>query len=313
MTSAATTKTTMTKGNRKLSFTIASSDPIDELQRRIDLAQGHHLATKKSAMEAVAHACVYSGMVAADTDLQKWEKERIEEMNTQIKEHNEGLKKDRKRAEDFVFGRLDKEDRVFVAKTEEDKKAANEEKVQLKAVAARTDGEWKALRKVEIKARNGASDNTATVKLVFALDKVTDAPTVSRYSLAMDWVYETFGSDFPNTHEPIIQAIEAAHGFEAVLAAQRAKKNPKAPKSANDNADEKAAEKYEEAVKIREKLKDEAAKATVKVHLENAEGLAIVLGRYSQGRLEIVRSFTLSPEELDDLLTRYAADAAHED
>ena len=308
------TKTATTKGNSKLPFpvTIATSDPIDELQKHIDLAQGHHLATKKSAMEAVAHACVYSGMVAADTDLEKWEKERIDEKNTEIKRHNEDLKKDRKRADDFTAGRLDKEDWVYVAKTDDEKKAASEEEARLTAIAARMDEEWKALRKVEIKARDGTGFS-ATVKFVFGLDRATDAPTVSRYQHVMQWVYDEFGSEFPDSHEPIIQAIDDAQGFEAVLEEQRAKKNPKPPKAANDNADKKAAETHAKVETIRKKVQAEPAKGTCKVTLDNADGLVIVLGRYTKGSLEVVRSFNVGPDELNNLLTRYAADAANKD
>lgn len=320
MTTATTTKTTTTKGNRKLPFPIdivpsessdtgSDSNPIDELQERIALAQGYHLATKKSAMEAVAHACVYSRMITDDVDLQKWEKDEIDKKNAEIKRHNKRNDEDKKRSLDFVLERLDKEDWVHTADTEEDRKKASEEKVRLKTIATRKDVEWKALNKVEIKGREGAG-YSATVKFVFGLDRATDAPTVSRYQHVMQWVYDAFGSEFPDTHEPIIQAINDAHGFDAVLEKQRAKK---AGKPANDNADKKAEKTHAEAEAIRKSVQAEPAKASVPVDLAGADGLVIVLGRYTKGTLEVVRYFNVAPDELNKLLVRYATDAANDD
>jgi hypothetical protein len=308
MSTTTAVRTPTAKGSRNMPITIPkpSSDPTSDVKKLRDEALSHHLTGAKSAIYAAAGAYLYQRGIWGSKDLGRWEDQLIERLNSEIKKHNDQLDLDKKRSTDLVCDKLSEEDQIYVAKTDQEKQEAAKEEARLREIAKRGDKQWKALRRVKVDQRQGASPFTRTTKLVFKLDRATDAPTISRYANVLDWIHDRFEKQLVDSLEPIVAAMEQAGGFEACLEEQRSKKPGE--KTKGENADTSG--KMEA---VRNAVEVEEAKATVEVTLDSAEGLVLVVGRYAKKSLEVVRTLNIADGELDELLLRYAADAVNKD
>lgn len=315
-TATAATKTAA-KGSRKLPFpidivpsdsadTASNSDPTDPVAKtRADIAEVRrfHHTSNRSVIEAVARSFCIHLAAAANPNLRAWQESEIDGLNSEIEKHNDGLKLRRERAKSYAEGTLKKDDWVYgQGNGDQEKEAIAKEVTQLSQDASLSADDWATLRKVPIDQRDKANSYTRHTKHVFGFDREADAAMVSRYATAHSWIGDRPAGQTLQSHDDIVRAIDAAGGFEAVLRAQRNKNSGGGNSSGTGNS--------QPAVNIddvRDAVSTAKAMATVPVPLRHAEGLVLVLGRYANGNLEVVRTIPMPDPELNKLLVRYPA------
>src|ERR1035437_1049969 len=294
----------------------SQSITIDTIQANIDKAQQSFVLSKDSSIEAAAHVYIVWGDTQsehADTYSKAWMEKQIEDRNTEIDEHNEKVASDRKRAKAFKAGTLSKDD-LINTKPDNDagRKDVDEERAKLTSLANLTDDEWTARRKVLVKAQANSSPFTTIVKFGLNFDSTDHASVTSRYATVLEWIHARFdGVEIQDTSE-IVTAIKDAGGFEMVLIEQRNKGESGGSKGAEEREIEAEERKIiEEAIAAKAKAAVQTAPAiaTIDMQISNAnQDIVVLIGRYADGKVEVVDEIPLEAGEIDLMVHRVSDD-----
>ena len=268
-------------------------------------AKKSFVLSKEAAGEAVARAyLVWTDTMSskAHVDSINWMNEEIKKRNAAIDQHNKEEKELRDKAKKYVEGRL-KEDNWLNSnpETEAERDELAKERARLKSLNAMSPEEWTARRKVRVDAREGASKFIKVVKFVFDFDSPSDSSLTSRYATVLEWVDAKFGNELINDLVEITEAIKAAGGFENALNMQRGNK-PEDEQAIKDR--EAIAKAIAEQAKAA--VQSAAAKATFEMKIKNApEGIVLVLGRYIDGKVEVVGEMPLASDRLNKVVSDF--------
>ena len=289
---------------------------IDQIEENIDKAQRCFVSSKDSATEAAAHLyAVWDDTMSpfANADAKKWIGDQIEARNKEIDEHNEKVASDRKRAKAFKAGTLSKDDLINTKPANDaGRKDVDEERAKLTSLADLTDDEWTARRKVLVKAQANSSPFTAIVKFGLNFDSPVHASVTSRYATVLEWIHTRFeGVEIQDTSE-IVTAIKDAGGFEMVLIEQRNKGESGGSKGAEEREIEAEERKIiEEAIAAKAKAAVQTAPAiaTIDMQISNAnQDIVVLIGRYADGKVEVVDEIPLEAGEVDAMVSRVSDD-----
>lgn len=293
----------------------AHSITVDQIQDNIDKAHRCFVSSKDSASEAAAHLyLVWDETMSphADADAKKWIDEKIEVRNKEFEEHNEKVVSDRERAKAFKEGTLNKYDLANSKPTNDtDRKAVDEERARLTGLADLTDIDWMARRKILVKMQANSSPFTAIVKFGLNFDSPDHASLTSRYATVLEWVHAHFdGVAFQDASE-IVTAIKGAGGFEAVLSLRRGNERDGTQEANLRKAGAEEAEITKAAIIERAKDAVHTAPAinTFDLKLGNTnQDIIMLLGRYSDGKVEVVDHIPLDEGEVDSIISRVSDD-----
>lgn len=152
-----------------------------------------------------------------------------------------------------------------------------------------------------IAAREGASPFTIITKYVFDFVRNADASTIARYAKALEWIDGQFGNIVVQDAADIVAAIKSAGGFEDVIRAARGKHKG----HTTDDRD-----------RIRTALRDLAkqtvdaadAKAEMDVALEADDAIVLLLGRYGDGKLEVIADRVVGDMEIAQWVAEFRDD-----
>ncbi len=289
---------------------------IDQIEENIDKAQRCFVSSKDSASEAAAHLyVVWDDTMSpfANADAKKWIEDQIEARNRKIDEHNEKVASERERAKAFKEGTLNKYDLVNIKPANDaDRKAVDEERARLTSLADLTDNEWTARRKVPVKAQANSSPFTGIVKFGLNFDSPDQASVTSRYATVLAWIHAHFeGVGFQDASE-IVTAIKVAGGFEAVLIEQRNKGESGGSKGAAElkiEAEESKIIADAISAKAKAAVQTAPAIATIDMQISDAnQDIVVLIGRYADGKVEVVDEIPLEEGEIDSTLSRLDAD-----
>jgi hypothetical protein len=289
---------------------------IDQIQANIDKAQQSFVLSKNSATEAAAHLYVVwddTSSPFANADAKKWIGDQIEARNKEIDEHNEKVASDRKRAKAFKAGTLSKDDLINTTPANDaGRKDVDEERARLTSLADLTDDEWMARRKVLVKAQANSSPFTAIVKFGLNFDSPAHASVTSRYATVLEWIHTRFeGVEIEDTSE-IVTAIKVAGGFETVLIEHRNKGESGGSKGAEEREIEAEERKIIEkaiAAKAKAAVQTAPAIATIDMQISNAnQDIVVLIGRYADGKVEVVDEIPLEAGEIDLMIPRVSDD-----
>jgi hypothetical protein len=271
----------------------------------IKQAKTSFVLSKDAAGEAAARAYLvwFDTMSAnAHVDMIKWMDDEIAKRNPAIDAHNKEEKDLKEKSNKFVNGKLAEDNWLNgtpETKAERDELAA--EKARLTSLHALSKDEWAARRKVKVEAREGASKFTKLVKFVFDFEYASDSSVTSRYATVLEWVDAKFGGEIVEDASQITDTIKAAGGFEAVLNLQRGNKPEDDTAAADRKAIADAIAKQAKAA-----VQNADAKATFAMDVKNApEGIVLVLGRYVDGKVEVVGEMPLVSERLDEVVSQF--------
>ena len=275
----------------------------------IDKAKRSFAQSKEAASEAAARAYI----IWADTmsplahkDSRDWMDAQISKRNQMIEQHNKEEKNLREKAKKFVNGKLADDNWLNSnpdTQAERDELAA--EKAMLIALNELTAPQWSARRKVPVEARENASKFTKIVKYVFEFEYATEASVTSRYATVMEWIDAKFAGVAIDDVTEITDAIKAAGGFEAVLNEQRGHKSEAYD---SDDADRLTIETAL-ATQARAAITSATAKAIIEMPVDEAPGgIVLMLGRYADGKVEVVGKMPLAEDKLDETMTRFCDD-----
>lgn len=162
-------------------------------------------------------------------------------------------------------------------------------------------------RLVRVDMKETAARFTKWVKFVFDFRLSSQASLVSRYSAVIEWAAWQFKDKEVHSVSDITQVIDAAGGFEAVLALKRAdvgtgKKTPKP--AANDN--------QALAGKVLDQIKASAVSSkpvtTYAATIEGVDKLVVSLGRSNDGKVDVISTVPLPTEGADHVLWLFEGD-----
>lgn len=288
---------------------IRASITTTDINCNIDRARTNFVLSKDAAGKAAAYAYV----VWADTcgpqahiDNVSWIADEIAKRNEAIKAHNKEQLDLKIRASKFVKGTLPDDDRLNMkGANAEEEKALEAERQELLALHNRTKEEWASYRKVLVEGRDGASPFTQIVKFVFGFDRPADASLTARYAKVLEWIHERFAGERINAADDLADAIKAAGGFEDVLSVQRGNVT-------EDDTEAKDAEAIAEA--ILKNAKQTALSAPSMAHFnlnvkDAPNGFVTLLGRYVDGKVEIVGEVPSEVADVEKVLVKYDAAA----
>ena len=275
----------------------------------ITKAKSAFVSSKEAAGEAVARAyLVWTDTMSpkAHADGIKWMQDAIRERNQAIDQYNKEDKALQAKAERFMGGKL-KDDNWLNSNPETDAERAElaKERALLTALNAMSQPEWAARRKVRVEAREGASKFVELVKFVFEFDKPSDSSLTSRYATVLDWVDAQFAAKSIDDISEITDAIKAAGGFEVVLNKQRGNVS-------SDAQEAKDRETIAKAISSQAKAAVETAPARAKFDMpvkDAQDGIILVLGRYRDGKVEVVGRLPLGSDDLDKAISQFNDDA----
>jgi hypothetical protein len=182
----------------------------------------------------------------------------------------------------------------------------------LTSLADLTDDEWMARRKVLVKAQANSSPFTAIVKFGLNFDSPAHASVTSRYATVLEWIHTRFeGVEIEDTSE-IVTAIKVAGGFETVLIEQRNKGESGGSKGAEEREIEAEERKIIEkaiAAKAKAAVQTAPAIATIDMQISNAnQDIVVLIGRYADGKVEVVDEIPLEAGEIDLMIPRVSDD-----
>ncbi|MBI1257661.1 MAG: hypothetical protein GC204_09340 [Chloroflexi bacterium] len=197
-------------------------------------------AQKKTAsLYATAHVYLIwqaTAQAHAPQQARTWLRDKLTEANAVVSAHNKSLKGDRKRGKDVLAGKLTEADLAREG-------AANPEteKSRLIEVAELADDVFNARLRVAAKFKEDDDEIScnAVVRFVFELYDRHDAPLVSRYSKVLGSIGAALGHEPNLDAQKIVDWLNEAGGFEAVLHASREQS------SGRRGSDEKSVDKSE--------------------------------------------------------------------
>lgn len=175
-----------------------------------------------------------------------------------------------------------------------------------KRVSARQDlgrAERRKLQQMEIAARQGASRFTIIVKYVFDFVRSADSSTVARYAKALEWIDARFGDAVVHDTADIVSAIKSVGGFEDVIHAARGKPE----RLGNTDRDRIKGALNALAKKA---VDDAEAKMDVAIALEAEDDVVLLLGRYGDGKLEVIADRVVQDEEISRWVAEFRDDIA---
>ena len=279
------------------------------ISRNITKAQTSYAQSKDAAGIAAAHAYIVwvdTMSPRAHKDGRDWMDAQIAKRNNEITNHNNELKKLKKYAEQYKLGELASSNSFNGdAETKEEREQLAEDKATIIKAAAYTSQDWSALRKVPVDARDNSSMFTKIIKFVFEFEYASQASVVSRYAHVLDWIHAKFSDADIHDIAEITDAIKMAGGFEAALNEQRGKTVEQ------DNTCDKDREAIAEAIagQVKSVIKTAKAKASFDMEVMNApEGLVLMLGRYADGKVEIVGEMPMTDAELNATVSKFNDD-----
>ena len=282
---------------------------IEIIVGSISKAQTSYAQSKDAAGIAAANAYMvwlYTMSPRAHKDNRNWMDTEIVKVNQAIDDYNKDEKKLREAAKKYKLGTLNSSNSFNgEGETEKEKKEIAFDKLQIIEAAAYTPQEWTNRRKVRVDAREDSSKFTKVVKYVFKLEYASQASVVSRYAHVLDWIDAKFSDVDINDITEITDAIKAAGGFEAALQEERGKVVEQ------DNTSDKDREAIAEAIagQVKSVVKTAKAKASFDMEVMNApEGIVLVLGRYADGKVEIVGEMPMIDAELNATVSKFNDD-----
>ena len=284
---------TTTSNNRALQPVTA-----DTVQKDINEARRCHGSSKDSATEAVAWAyMIWRDALSehADPSARTWLMKQIDDRNTEIDAHNKVVQANKQRAEDYKNNDLKARDPILRKPANEAEAAEIEkEKAALQKLASRTKAEWDAERRVRVEGRAGQTDFTLLAKFTFEFDRVADASLTSRYVQVLKWIGTKFDDKEVNSTEEIVIAIKAFGGFEDVIHSQRG-----GLPNDSEPAEDRLAIAKAITKETNEAINAADSKTSVPLEIANAKNVVMLLGRYSEGNVEVVSTKALKEDELD--------------
>jgi hypothetical protein len=155
---------------------------------------------------------------------------------------------------------------------------------------------------VRIRPREGANKYTQIIK--FALDLVYEkqASLVSRYCLVLEWLKNNFSTKPNSKPAEMVNAINAAGGFEAVIRIQRRVKEAQKSISKPESID---AANNKLNVLLAAKALQEFDLNAKNIH----KGFVVMIGRYAEGKVQVIgelklseAQFTKEVSKLDEML-----------
>ncbi len=163
--------------------------------------------------------------------------------------------------------------------------------------------EKRTRRQSKIAAREGASRFTTIIKYVFDFVRTTDASTIARYAKALEWIDGQFSRIVVQDAADIVAAIKSAGGFEDVILAARGK----AKVRSTDDRDRISA-----ALRALAKQTVDVAdaKADMDISLEADDAIVLLLGRYGNGKLEVIADRVVDDMEIAQWLAEFRDDIA---
>lgn len=263
--------------------------PSVAAEKHTTAARKAYIASKASAMEAVAHVyLVYLNTLAPDGGA-GWLTQQIKARNGKIAEHNKELPQ--------------RKDNVAAYKAE---LASNPNAVadeQVTKDLKKTEKEWEAEKRIKIDTpRQGASRFTTICRLVLEFDYEYHASNTSRYCAVLEWLDAKFRNQLVTNFLPLVDAIKAAGGFEKVLFLQRHGE----PEADGETADDRSI--IETALK--DNIKAAIATANVKASFAmdpsyaTGDNVVVMYGRYDNGTVSIIGEVPLENSEVDGMLRK---------
>lgn len=155
----------------------------------------------------------------------------------------------------------------------------------------------------KIAAREGASPFTIITKYVFDFVRTVDASTIARYAKALEWIDDQFRNIVVQDATAIVAAIKSAGGFEDVIRAARGK-----PKGHTANDRDRIQEALRNLAKQSVDVAD--AKADMDMALEADDAIVLLLGRYGDGKLEVIADRVVADTEIARWVVEFRDDIA---
>lgn len=271
----------------------------ERMTHYMDCAGKCYSRAKDGIIEAIAYVVLVYRAVESNSNAAAKIDNEIAIRNSKINGHNKHQLDDRARAQKLAAGTLADED------------LDKHEKIRLSALAALSDDEWKVKHiKVAIEARTDANAGSRIVKHLLNLDSRADAPNASRYTTAVLWVYDNCPT--AKGAADIVTAIKNAGGLDKVIDLQRLTRK----KSVEDDVltqaaavDTKTSTRSKKGSTSKSRLSSKqallkaASLTSFKMNL-NAQlnDLFLLVGRYRDGKVEVVKAAPLSDDKLDSVV-----------
>lgn len=171
-----------------------------------------HVA-KDKAMRAAALAYQFWMLSEVET-AKKHIAAKIEARNKAIDKHNAEVEAEKKKRDNFRDGKI-----VIPETASNAAEAAENDRLRTyyKALDARPEKDWAALRKMRVEAKPDANPFTLIVKFVFGFDKASDASLVSRYATALTVLHDRFKGNAATTEQEMVDHLISLGGFEAAV------------------------------------------------------------------------------------------------
>lgn len=271
-----------------------SSISEDVLQQHLDAAFSSYNRSKDSASEAAANAYLFYRYTLSG-EPKKWFDEKIKDYTDTAEKDNAALKARFVRADMFMKGELDPEDRINKKPKDNAEKAEQEaEREQLRADHAIETVERRKLRFVALEGRDKASPFTTVVKFCFRFFHETQAQMVSRYCHALEWIHARFG-ETPNLDVDMIKdAFKKAKGFDVCVDEQS-----KMLTESEDLHDLRAIQTTIRE-KARKKVMELPVKGNVAINVVHPkDGFVLLLGHTDGASVSVVGEAELGDMEID--------------
>lgn len=238
----------------------------------------------------------------AHADLATWMKNQIADVNKTIDEHNEAEKALKARVGNFRSSSLDKSDPLSIeAKTDDERAAQAADRESLTKLTNLSKTDWASRRKIRIEERENASKFAVIVRFTLGLYAPADASIVSRYAKVVQWIEGKFAGDAVGDVDEIVTAIKVAGGFDRVINAQRGNTDP-------DDEELSDSDKKAIAEALAELSNSAVMNAPAKASFDMAadgftESIVTLLGRYRNGKVEVVAGAPVAGRELGHALS----------
>jgi hypothetical protein len=183
--------------------------------------RGYFAQKKSASLYAVSHVYLVwksSAPPYAPQQARAWLRDQLKRANEGIRGLNAALRNEREDGHAALSGKLTEGE--LVTRGVKDPAGAL---LRLKRIALLENEEFNRFLQVPIhfKEDEDVSFN-AVVRFVFELFERVDAPLVSRYATVLEWIAAQFERDPNPDTQAIVDRLQAAGGFEAVLHARRA-------------------------------------------------------------------------------------------
>ena len=294
----------MIKGNAAA----ATSNADTSFKQIISEARISHQRSKDGAAEAAANAYMLWLSTQSDQatkDASAWIAKEIDLANETITAHNDDLKKQQERANQFKAGTLPADDAV----NETPRHAAHKAEIAKMQAELQLQSQWDKkiwarLRQMPIEARDGASLFTEIVKYIFQFNEAQHSDQVARYALVLEWVKSQFTASPPKEKDEVVAAIRQNGGFEEVLFEQRRIKSGE-----EDDSDDRKTMGEAIRADIKHALGHVNPIATIDHEARfEKEGFVMFLGRKSGGQVSLVSEIEMTDADLQSALSSVGSD-----